>query len=166
MKQFACIAVLFILALAAQAQQLMPATITKQVSITQPRPYLLVGSEEGAMNALVLHPDHIQRMDVLKGPVAIAKYGDKAKAGAVVMTLKNDTKLARLQEVYAAFKVPAQQQNLKIAIDDKLVSKPELLLAYLPDIARVEVKQQDVTAPARFSFDPDEPYLNIVTLQR
>ncbi|WP_347158342.1 hypothetical protein [Pontibacter chitinilyticus] len=165
MKTHFLAALFCILAPGAEAQQLMPATVTMQASLQLPQPYLLINSQETAMSAFVLNPDHIQSIEVFKGPAAVDKYGDKAKAGAVVMTLKEDVKLARLEQVYAAFNVPEQQRSLKLAIDDKPVSDPELLLANLPDIARVEVKQQDLTAPARFSFDPDAPYLNIVTKQ-
>lgn len=164
MKSYLITALFFVICFTAQAQeqQLMPAKTTYQASISMPQPFLLVGDEETASNALILNPDHIKSINVYKGPEATARFGSKAKDGAVVMTLKKDVSLARLAQVCAAFNVPEQQQNLPVAIDDKLVSKSKLL-ADLEEIDKVEVKKQDVTAPARFSFDEDAPYLNIVT---
>ena len=92
-----------------------------------------------------------------------ARYGNKAKDGAIVMAVKQDISLARIAQVYAAFNVPAQQQTLPVAIDDKMVGNPQLLLANIKEIVKLEVKKQDVTAATRFSFDEDALYLNIVT---
>lgn len=124
---------------------------------------MLAGDAETVKSALILDPQHIQSINVYKGTEAIDKFGSKAKDGAIVIALKSDVALVRLAQVFAAFKVPAQQQNLPVAIDDKLVDKPELLLANLEEIDKVEVKKQDVSAPVRFSFDEDALYLNIIT---
>ncbi|MBF9251984.1 hypothetical protein I2I11_01630 [Pontibacter sp. 172403-2] len=167
MKAYLAAMLLSFICLTAQAQQqkLMPAQVTKQGSISLPQPLVLVGDEKTAMGALILDPNLIESINVYKGAEATAKFGDKAKDGAVLIALKNNMQLARMEQVYTAFKVPAQQQNLPVAINDKLVGNPELLLANLEEIRKVEVKKQDVTAPARFSFDEDALYLNIVTKQ-
>lgn len=39
-------------------------------------------------------PDLIERIDILKGPEASKKYGDKWKAGVIEITLKNATVLS------------------------------------------------------------------------
>ena len=112
----------------------MPAQVTKQASISQPQPLVLVGDKKTATGALILNPNLIESINVYKGPEATTKFGDKAKDGAILIALKSDVALARLQQLYTAFKVPAQQQNLPVAINDKLVGNPELLLANLEEI--------------------------------
>jgi len=165
MRTYLTIVLLFVTCLATQAQelQLMPAKTAKQASINMPQPYMLAGDAETVKGALILDPQHIQSINVYKGSQATDKFGSKAKDGAIVIALKSNVALVRLAQVYTAFKIPAQQQDLPVAINDKLVGKPELLLANLEEINKVEVKKQDVSAPVRFSFDEDAPYLNIVT---
>ncbi|WP_162052908.1 hypothetical protein [Pontibacter pamirensis] len=127
------------------------------------RPLVIIGSQETAYDALILDPDKIQHLNVYKGEKALEKFGDKGKEGVVVMTLKKEITLARLPEIFEQFHVSEKGQKLTVAIDGKHVSEPELLLADLRQIKKVEVKPFDVTAPSRWTFD--EKYLNIVTVQ-
>ena len=127
------------------------------------RPLVVIGSQQTTMDALILDPDIIQRMHVYKGEEAVEKFGDKGKEGVVVMKLKEAVPLARLPEIYERFNVTEQAKKLTVAIDGKHVPNPELLLADLQRIKKVEVKLYDVTAPSRWTFD--EEYLNIATVQ-
>ena len=126
-------------------------------------PLIMVGSQETAPDAVILNPDKIQSMEVLKGEKAVERFGEKGKEGVVVMELKEEVSLARLPEVFERFAITAQQQKLTVAINGKHVAYPELLLADLRQIKKVEVKGYDVTSPYRWTFD--EEYLNIVTVQ-
>ena len=124
-----------------------------------PDPLVLLNKQETAMGAFILQPDKIERVDVLKDQKATAKYGDKAKEGAVIITLKEQVELSRLPEVYAHFDVPAAQQELKVAIDGKMIQKPELLLVELSSVKNVEV----ATAENPFVEGGEEKYLNLIT---
>lgn len=127
------------------------------------RPLVVIGAQETYMDALILDADKIQRLEVYKGEKAVDKFGEKGKEGTVVLTLEEAVSLARLPEIYDRFDVSEQGKKLTVAIDGKHVSEPELLLADLRKIEKVEVKPFDVTAPSRWTFD--EEYLNIVTVQ-
>ncbi|MEJ8803103.1 hypothetical protein [Pontibacter sp. H249] len=122
-------------------------------------PLVILNGKETAMGAFVLEPDKIKSIDILKDQKATAKYGDKAKEGAVIITLKEQVELSRLAVLYAHFEVPAAQQQLKVAIDGKMVQKPELLLVELASVKKVEV----ATADNPFVEGGEEKYLNLVT---
>ena len=122
-------------------------------------PLVVVNGQQTAMGAFILEPDKIKSVDVLKGEKATAKYGDKAVEGAVIIALKEDIELSRLPQVFTHFKVPAKQQQFKVAIDGRIVSKPELLLVELVSIKNVVV----ATADNPFIEGGKEKYLNLVT---
>lgn len=50
--------------------------------------YVIDGKEVSVELAEAINPDRIERVDVLKGEAATQKYGDKAKQGAIEITLK------------------------------------------------------------------------------
>ncbi|RDV12997.1 hypothetical protein DXT99_21705 [Pontibacter diazotrophicus] len=140
-----------------------PATQNVSIANDVARPLVVIGSQETTSDALILDPTNIQHLNVYKGEKAVEKFGDKGKEGVVVVELKETVPLARLPEIFEQFNVSKKGQTLTVAIDGKHVSEPELLLADLRQIKKVEVKPFDVTAPSRWTFD--EEYLNIVTVQ-
>ncbi|PRY13714.1 hypothetical protein CLV24_10584 [Pontibacter ummariensis] len=150
---------LFLCAEAQQQGQSNPAS----VSVSSPSPLMLIEGQETASNAIILDRNSIESIRVYKGEDAVSQFGEKGKDGVIILSLKEEVPLVRLEQVYMHFKVSPKQQRLKVAVDDRLVANPELVLADLRKIEKVEVKQQAVTAPARWSFVPDEHYLNIVT---
>lgn len=152
--------ILFACSFAAHAQT--PASAEQNIIVSQTQagnPLVLVNEQQTAMGAFILEPDKIEKVDVLKGEKATAKYGDKAKEGAVIITLKERAELIRLPKVYTHFKVPAAQQQLKVAINGKIVQKPDLLLVELASVKAVEV----ATANNPFAEGGEEKYLNLVT---
>ncbi len=148
-------------ALAVQAQQFEPIKKTALLVEEKPQPLVLVNNQETILGALILNDNDVKSLNVLKGNEAVERFGQKAADGAILMNLKQQLPLVRLEEGYKAFKIPAQQQKLTLAINGKHVKDPALLLADLRQIEKVEVTDFDVTSPSRWSFD--EQYLNIVT---
>lgn len=141
-------------------------TVVKHAAVHDTQPLVLVNSLQTTTSGLLVAPEQIASVEVFKDQQAVKLYGSKAKAGVVVIKLKEEKQLARVQEVYDYFQVPQEQQKLKLAVNDQLVSDKALLLADLQHIEKVELKTQDVTAVNRFSFDEDAPYLNIVTVKQ
>lgn len=160
MKHFIALLTLTCCCFAANAQTPSKSELKVTTKATQAaNPLVLINEQQTAMGAFILEPDKIERVDVLKDQKATAKYGDKAKEGAVIITLKEQVELSRLPEVYAHFEVPAAQQQLKVAIDGRMLEKPELLLVELASIKDVEVG----TAENPFAAGGEEKYLNLVT---
>ena len=53
-------------------------------------PLIIVDGEETGSEALKkIAPNDIERIEVLKDQAAIDKYGEKAKDGALIITMKN-----------------------------------------------------------------------------
>ncbi|OKL42006.1 hypothetical protein A3841_08355 [Pontibacter flavimaris] len=145
-----------------QAQQFEVKKLASvQLQDPVPQPLVLVNEQETATNALILNPNDIEHVEVVKGGNALNRFGEKATDGAVIIDLKQELPLVRLKEVYQAFKVPKKQQKLTLAINGNHVKDPALLLADLRQIDKIEVAEFSVTTSSRWSFD--EQYLNIIT---
>lgn len=55
--------------------------------------YIIDGVEQRDRNAFDnLNPQNIESMEILKDEITISKYGDKAKNGVIIITLKKNTK--------------------------------------------------------------------------
>lgn len=65
-----------------------------------------IGNSKQDFNA-AFKPDMIERVNVLKGPDAIAKYGEKGKAGVIEITLKNATVLTPADSVRTKVEIEA-----------------------------------------------------------
>ncbi|WP_276499011.1 hypothetical protein [Pontibacter litorisediminis] len=156
------LAALFVLSLSihAQAQVFEPVAKEGLIVIEKPQPLVLVNEQQTTTSALILNPNDIKNVEVVKGTQALERFGEKATDGAVLIDLKQDLPLARVEEVYKAFSVPHEQQQLTIAINGNHVKDPALLLADLCQIEQVELADFE-TAPSRWSYDAQ--YLNIVT---
>ncbi|MHA6246961.1 hypothetical protein ACXYMU_03420 [Pontibacter sp. CAU 1760] len=156
--------------IAAQAQQAVPLFSSSDparasVSLARyPEPILMVGDHETRVHAFISDPEDVISFDMYKGKKARRKFGLKGKAGAIAVTLKPATPLARLPELFEAFQVTAQQQQLSLAINGQHVRNPEQLLADLRQIEKVEVTAFDPLSPTRWSLAP--AFLNIVTKQQ
>ncbi|MFD2514614.1 hypothetical protein ACFSRY_12125 [Pontibacter locisalis] len=141
-----------------------PAPIQKDLHVV--KPYVTINAQETAMGAFIVEPDQIASVEVIKEQDAVKQFGDKAREGAVIIRLRESVSLVRVQEVYDFFQVSPDHQQLKLTINDQLVSDKEKLLADLQQIEKLELKKQDVTAVKRNSFDEEAPYLNIVTVKQ
>ncbi|MCC9168956.1 hypothetical protein [Pontibacter harenae] len=150
------------------AQQLAPSvddltpSITRQASIPDSRPLLLVNNQETSRNALIIDDANLKVDAILKDAEATEKYGNKAEGGVVLASTAGNIQLVSLEQVLDYFKVPASQRNLKVLVDGAMV-KPELILADISQIGKVEAGPQDVTAPHRYSLNENERYLHIIT---
>ncbi|RDC61866.1 hypothetical protein AHMF7616_00455 [Adhaeribacter pallidiroseus] len=80
----------------------------------------------------------------------------------MLAALKSKTNLWRLPTVLDYFKISTRDRSLKVLVDQALIHA-QLFLADVTLIERIEVTKQEAFAPYRYSFNPDERYLNIVT---
>jgi hypothetical protein len=150
----------------AQEQLIHPKEQTRGVSVIEAKPYVLANNLPTSRLALIVNRHSIKSMDVYKGQEAIAKFGEKAKEGAIVITMNPNVQLVRIKEIYRHFNVPAQQRGLKVCINNQLINNADLILADLKEVIKVDVIQQDITAPYRWSLDENEQFLNIITAEK
>ncbi len=146
----------------AQQELIHPAEQQKGVLVQRTHPYIEINGKQIAQPSLVLlAPENIESIEVYKDENATARFGDKAKDGAIVIKTVTSIKLATIQDIYKHYSIPAAQQNLKVVVNNQLVKEPSLILANLKQIEKVEIMHQDITAPVRWSLSDEEEFLHI-----
>lgn len=95
------------------------------------QPLVLVNGHETDMQSLVLGPDLIERMDVLKDKKSVEKYGDKARGGVIIITTKPGT------EFYTVADFVNAEKNL-----NRSVKQIELNGKLLPDMQKLLIDKR------------------------
>jgi TonB-dependent SusC/RagA subfamily outer membrane receptor len=103
------------------------------------QPFVMIDTFVTELKSLVISPDKIESVNVLKDSNAIANYGDKARYGAIIIKTKPDTKLLRINEVLDLYKITGNDRKLRVCINNSLVQHPELLLVAASEILGVEI---------------------------
>ncbi|WP_299703158.1 hypothetical protein [uncultured Pontibacter sp.] len=151
------------LSASAQQELIHPKERQHDVVMQEPQPYIQINGQQINKTTLaLLSPDNIASIEVLKDANATTKFGEKAKDGAILIKTNPATKLAKLQDIYTHFGIPAAQQQLQVVINNQLVKDTGLILANLDQIEKVEVVKQEITAPVRWSLNEDEEFLHII----
>lgn len=139
MKQSLWLTLFFVLLFACAAAQ-KPAAPTriyfdKAGPVHTKKPLIMVDGKETDFQSLVLDPSLIKRIDVLKNESAVAKYGDKARDGAVLITSKPGTEFYVLADFVNAEKNASVKQI-------ELNGKP------LPDANKILVEKNALVSTA------------------
>jgi hypothetical protein len=111
---------------------------------------------------LVLDPNKIISIDILKDSTAISKFGDAAKFGVVIIHPKTDVKFLRVDKILDNYKLSNEDKKLRICIDKTLVQDPQLIL-----IENSEIEDVQITTERHWINVEDatscERFINIVT---
>lgn len=130
------------------------------MALPDEQPLLIVDSVVSDFSHLLITPDKIQSIDILKDAGA-AEYGEKGmKYGVLIIRTKNKDLLS-LGQLLDAFQVPAADRGLRVCIDHVLVSEPGKILADKTTIASVEVVT-DICWINPAMPGPEERHINIV----
>ena len=105
---------------------------------------------------------NLKILKTYKDSLELVPFGEKGRGGVIVAALKTKTALWRLPKVLEYFKIPAQNQKLKVLVNKTSIN-PNLFLADVEKIERIEVIKQEASDPVLFSFNKNEEYLNIIT---
>jgi hypothetical protein len=116
--------------------------MAKSVCAVTVHPLILVDGFETDMESLSIDPNNIDRINILKNGSAVDKYGDRAKEGAIVITLKAGTQLYTISD----FVDPSKDLNKK-------VKKVQLNGKLLIDINKLLI---DKTAQIKSTIAADE----------
>jgi len=145
----------FVLAISASGQQRVSFDTDKQ-------PYFLVDTFTADFKCLVISPEKIEAVNILKDSNAVAMYGEKAKFGAVIMKTKPNTILLRVGDILTKYNVSKSDQTLRICINKTLVSRPDLILIEASEILGVEITTERYWLNAE-EANSDEKFINIKT---
>ena len=124
-------------------------------------PYVLIDSFETEMQWInAIEPEQVESVNVLKGVQAQALYGDKAKAGAIIVKTKPGTDLLRLNAILDKYNIPAKDRKLRVAVNNTLIKDPQLMLISASQLLGVEITS-DIKWVNTEDANTTERFLNI-----
>lgn len=137
-------------------------TVVRQSNVLiDMQPLVLIDSVETTMSDFWLNPNDIVAIRILKDSVAIAKYGEKAKNGVILISTKPNTEVIKLSDLITQYELSVKDKDLKVCKDKILVENPDRILVSKSDIARVEVITDNYWHTPLVA-GPEERFINIV----
>lgn len=134
---------------------------TNRVDTTR-RPLILVDTFMTDFNHLVLDPNEIESIEVLKDSTANLKYGDAAKFGVIIIYPKPRVKLLRVDKILKIYNLSNEDKKLRICINKTLLRNPQLILIEKSQIENVEVTT-DRHGINIHDANSGEKFINIIT---
>jgi TonB-dependent SusC/RagA subfamily outer membrane receptor len=129
------------------------------------QPYTQVDTFDVDLKFLVLSPDKVESVNVLKDSNAVAAYGEKAKYGAIIIKTKPNTKLLRVGDILEKHIVSPADQKLRVCINNTVISSPELFLIDASEILGVEITTDSYWINPE-DANSKEKFINIKTTSR
>lgn len=150
-----------ILTATAAAQMTNPGAL-QRVFLSPGQPLVLVDSVVSDLRCLLVTPDKIQSLDILKDSNTLAHYGPGARYGVIIVRMKESVNLITLDELLAQFSIPERDRNLPVCINNILAEEKDKLLADTAYIEKVEVVTD------RYWYSPNhagpvERHIDIIT---
>ena len=128
----------------------------------QEQPMVVVNSYVTDMKHLLLEPNKIESINILKGEDAVSAYGEKAKNGVIIIHPKKNAVIVKLEQLLNQYNIPAEDRNLKVCIDNVQLVDNNKLLADKNDVSAVKVIT-DIRWITPAIPGPEEKYINIYT---
>lgn len=125
------------------------------------QPLYIVDSVVADPDLLLLDPDQILSVDVLKDSASTVLYGSMAQNGVINIRMKERAGLLGLDDLLDMYHIPETDRNLKVCIDNMLARNKHKILASQTNILRVEVIK-DICWISPVEPGPEERYINIV----
>jgi hypothetical protein len=125
-------------------------------------PLVLVDTLKTDLNLLVLNPENIESIHIYKDSIAISKFGDAGKFGAILIHPKADVRLLRIDKILDNSKLSIEDKKLRICINKTLVLDPQLILIENSEIVSVEVTKERNWVNAE-DANSGERFINITT---
>jgi hypothetical protein len=160
MKKLIFSLVFSLVSLSLLAQTMPVRKQSRQSEIPLEQPLIIVDSVESDFYNMKIKPGRIESIDVLKDSVSVAAYGEKGKYGVVIIRPKKGTEIVRYPAILTQYKIPEQDQRLRLAVDNILVRDVTKLVIDRNDIHKVEVVS-DVLWHGPQNAGPVEKYINI-----
>jgi hypothetical protein len=130
--------------------------------IHKTNPLVFVDSFKTDISYLVLDPDKIESINILKGPPAISKFGDEAKDGVIIIQPKKNIQFLRIDRILDNYKINAEDRKLRICINKTLIRESQLIL-----IESSEIEDVQITTDRYWTNSEDanscERFINIIT---
>jgi len=125
-------------------------------------PLVFVDSFKTDISYLVLDPDKIESIIILKDTSAISKYGVEAKGGVIIIQTKKNVQFLRIDKILNNNKINAEDRKLRICINKTLIRETQLIL-----IESSEIEDVQITTDRHWTNSEDgnscERFINIIT---
>ena len=107
--------------------------------INKINPLVLVDSFKTDMSYLVLDPNKIESINILKDSLAISKYSAEAKDGIIIIQPKKNLQFLRIDRILDNNKINAVDRKLRICINNNLMKETQLILVESSEIEAVQI---------------------------
>jgi TonB-dependent SusC/RagA subfamily outer membrane receptor len=145
---------------------IIPAQAQNKVSFDEGKePYFLVDTFRVSLKFLILGPNKIESVQVLKDSNAIAAYGEKARYGAVIIKTKPNTIMLRITDIIDRYNILQSDRLLRICINNTVIDRPELFLVEAGEIIKVEITTERNWINAE-DANSTERFINIKTTDK
>ena len=125
-------------------------------------PLVFVDSFKTDLSYLVLDPNKIESINILKDALAISKFGDEAKDGVIIIQTKKNIQFLRIDRILDNYKINAEDRKLRVCINNNLMKETQLIL-----IESSEIKDVQITTDRHWTNSEDanscERFINIIT---
>jgi TonB-dependent SusC/RagA subfamily outer membrane receptor len=130
--------------------------------INKINPLVFVDSFKTDISYLVLDPNKIESINILKDSLAISKYGVEAKNGVIIIQPKSDVQLLRIDRILDNNKIKGEDRKLRICINKTLIRETQLIL-----VESSEIEDVQITTGRHWINSEDanscERFINIIT---
>ena len=130
--------------------------------INKINPLVFVDSFKTDISYLVLDPNKIESINILKDSLAISKYGIEAKDGVIIIQPKSDVQFLRIDRILDNNKIKGEDRKLRICINKTLIRETQLIL-----IESSEIEDVQITTDRHWINSEDanscERFINIIT---
>lgn len=129
---------------------------------TSRKPMVLIGKFITDLDHLVLDPNEIESIEVLKDSTAKLKYGDAGKFGVIIIYPKHRVKFLQVDKIFKIYNLSNEVKKLSICINKTLLRNPQLIL-----IEKSQIESVELTAD-RYGINVEdtntgEKFINIIT---
>ena len=131
---------------------------------TSIKPMVLVGKFVTDVDHLVLDPNEIKSIEVLKDSTAILKFCS-AKFGVIIIYPKPRVKLLRVDKIITKYNLSDEDKKLRICINKAIIRNPQMILIEQSQIERVEVTT-DTHGNNNHDANSGEKFINIITIKK
>jgi hypothetical protein len=125
------------------------------------QPLVFVDTFATSMKGLIMDPGSIRSINVYKDTAALNRYGKDARDGVILIHMKGQVSLLRLDGLYKNFNVADSLRHYPVCIDEVLIDDPRLILADLSQVNAIHsftsVDWTDLNHPK------SEKRINIIT---
>jgi hypothetical protein len=115
-------------------------------------------------NRFVYSDKSVDDFVILRSEEAVNRFGEKGKAGAILIKLKAGTKLFNINDLINHYKIEQKESNLPVCLNDYYVSDPHNLIVDASLISSVVVREGTFLAGANEQSD-HQRFLDIQTIR-